>query len=122
MANVRRLPYRMLALGGMTALGLVPISVSSWSSDGVTSSDPEEFVDIHQLRPKPETKTGAQLPLVSNQVPKDLEETPNAKEQQQRGEVVLCSGLGTLIEWILKVLEGQAQIARVQFVAEEDSS
>jgi hypothetical protein len=96
---------------------LVPISVSSWSSDGVTSSDPEEFVDIHQLRPKPEQDYFATLLLFLGvwcflQVLWDL-----IAYQRQ-----LCSGLGTLIEWILKVLEGQAQIARVQFVAEEDSS
>ncbi|EKV07782.1 hypothetical protein Pdw03_4214 [Penicillium digitatum] len=95
---------------------LVPIPVSSWSSDGVTSSAPEEFVDIHLLGSKPGQGFFATLLFFGIwcfvQIPWAL----IAYHQQ------LYSGLDTLIMWTLKVLEGQPQIARVQFVAEEDSS
>ncbi|KAJ5410287.1 uncharacterized protein N7487_004646 [Penicillium crustosum] len=72
---------------------LVPIPVSSWSSDGVTSSDPEEFVHILLLGSKP-----------------------------GHGFYTTLLFFGIWCFWILKVLEGQPQIARVQFVAEDDSS
>ncbi|KAI3142488.1 hypothetical protein CBS147330_275 [Penicillium roqueforti] len=95
---------------------LVPIPVSSWSSDGVTSSDPKEFVDIHSPRSKPGQGFVATLLFIAIwcfvQIPWAL----IAYSRQ------LFSGLETLIEWTLKVLEGQPQIARVQFVAEDDSS
>ncbi|KAJ5384848.1 hypothetical protein N7517_002759 [Penicillium concentricum] len=95
---------------------LVPIPVSLWAGDRVTSSDPEEFVDFHSPRPKPGQGFVATLLFVGVwcfvQVPWAL----IAYSRQ------LFSGLDTLIEWILKVLEGQPQIARVQFVVEEDSS
>ncbi|KGO71934.1 hypothetical protein PITC_026540 [Penicillium italicum] len=94
---------------------LVPIPVSSWSSDGVTSSDPEEFVDIHLLRSKPGQGFFATLLFIGIWC---FVQIPWALIAYQRQ---LYSGLDTLIEWILKVLEGQPQIARVQFVAEEDS-
>ncbi|KAJ5185069.1 hypothetical protein N7491_007060 [Penicillium cf. griseofulvum] len=95
---------------------LVPIPVSLWASDGVTSSDPEEFADIHSLRPKPGLGFIATLLFVGVWC---FVQVPWALIAYQRQ---LFSGLEATIEWILKVFEGQTQIARVQFVAEEDSS
>ncbi|CAG8888424.1 unnamed protein product [Penicillium egyptiacum] len=95
---------------------LVPIQVSPWSGDGVTSSDPEEFVDIHKPGAKPEQGFFATLLFIGIWC---FVQVPWALIAYQRQ---LYSGLDTLLEWILKVLEGQPQIARVQFVAEEDSS
>ncbi|KAI2689047.1 hypothetical protein LCP963914a_2136 [Penicillium roqueforti] len=84
---------------------LVPIPVSSWSSDGVTSSDPKEFVDIHSPRSKPGQGFVATLLFIAIwcfvQIPWAL----IAYSRQ------LFSGLETLIEWTLKALEGQPQIA-----------
>ncbi|CAI7655577.1 unnamed protein product [Penicillium palitans] len=95
---------------------LVPIPVSSWTSDGVTSSDPEEFVHILKLGSKPGHGFYATLLFFGVWC---LVQVPWALIAYQRQSY---SGLDTLIEWILKVLEGQPQIARVQFVAEDDSS
>ncbi|CAI7581542.1 unnamed protein product [Penicillium glandicola] len=95
---------------------LVPIPVSLWSSDGVTSSDPEEFVYILSPRPKPGQGFLATLLFIGIWC---FVQVPWALIAYQRQ---LFSGLDTCIEWILKVLEGQPQIARVQSVAEEDSS
>ncbi|KAJ6138129.1 hypothetical protein N7471_004615 [Penicillium samsonianum] len=95
---------------------LVPIPVSSWSSDGVTSSDPEEPVDIHKLGSKPRQGFFATLLFIGVWC---FVQVPWALIAYQRH---LYDGLDTLIEWILKVLEGQPQIARVQFVAEDGSS
>lgn len=95
---------------------LVPIPVSSWSSDGVTSSDPEEFVHILLLGSKPGHGFYTTLLFFGIWC---FVQVPWALIAYQRQSY---SGLDTLIEWILKVLEGQPQIARVQFVAEDDSS
>ncbi|KAJ5615880.1 hypothetical protein N7537_000994 [Penicillium hordei] len=95
---------------------LVPIPVSSWSSDGVTSSDPEEFVHILLLGSKPGHGFFAVLLFIGVWC---FVQVPWALIAYQRQSY---SGLDTLIEWTLKVLEGQPQIARVQFVAEDDSS
>ncbi|KAJ5834745.1 hypothetical protein N7447_000771 [Penicillium robsamsonii] len=95
---------------------LVPIPVSLWVGDGVTSSDPEEFVVFHPTRPKPGHGFVATLLFVGIWCFVQVSWALIAYSWQ------LFSGLDTLIEWILKVLEGQPQIARVQFVAEENSS
>ncbi|KAJ5163299.1 uncharacterized protein N7500_005129 [Penicillium coprophilum] len=95
---------------------LVPIPVSLWTGDRVTVSDPKKLVDFYSPRPKPGQGFIATLLFIGIwcfvQVPWAL----IAYSRQ------LFSGLDTLIEWILKVLEGQPQIARVQFVGEGDSS
>ncbi|KAJ5514405.1 hypothetical protein N7463_003957 [Penicillium fimorum] len=95
---------------------LVPIPVSLWAGDGVTSSDPEEFVVIYSPRPKHGQGFVATLFFVGIWC---FVQVPWALIDYSRQ---LFSGLDTLIAWILKVLEGHPHIARVQFVAEEDSS
>ncbi|KXG47143.1 uncharacterized protein PGRI_038890 [Penicillium griseofulvum] len=95
---------------------LVPIPVSLWTSDGVTSSVPEEDVDIDSLLPGPGLGFIAKLLLVCVWWLCQASLVLIAYERQ------LFSDIETMMEGILKVFEGQLQIARVQFVAEEDSS
>ncbi|KAJ5944409.1 hypothetical protein N7516_004577 [Penicillium verrucosum] len=96
----------------------VPISVLPRSCDGgVTSSAPQRFINPIVIRPKIEhlgflTTLWFICVWCMVQIPWAL----IAYQRQSR------SGLDTLIYWTLKFLEGQPQIARVQFVGEDDSS
>ncbi|KAJ5135613.1 uncharacterized protein N7515_004891 [Penicillium bovifimosum] len=95
----------------------VPIPGLAWSSAGVTSSLPEEVVDIHPLRSGP--GQGLFVPLLCVVVWCFLQ-GPMALVAYTRR--LVSFSVRTLTERILDDLEGQPQIARVRLVAEEDST
>ncbi|KAJ5542792.1 hypothetical protein N7535_005215 [Penicillium sp. DV-2018c] len=80
----------------------VPLPDLSWYSVGVTSSVPEEVVDIHPLGSGPGQGLFVSVLLV----------------------VLWCAIQGPMVlaEWTLDYLEGQPQITHVQIVAEKDST
>ncbi|KAJ5542506.1 hypothetical protein N7535_004928 [Penicillium sp. DV-2018c] len=90
----------------------------SWYSVGVTSSVPEEVVDIHPLGPGPGQGLFVSVLLVVLWC--IIQGPPMALIAYPRR--LVSSAARTLAEWILDYLEGQPQIALVQFVAEKDST
>ncbi|KAJ5124459.1 uncharacterized protein N7515_008284 [Penicillium bovifimosum] len=94
---------------------MVPIPGLVWYSVGVTTSVPEEVVDIHTLESGP--GQGLFVPLLCLVVWCFLQ-GPMALIANTRR--LVSFGVRALAEWTLDYLEGQPQIARVQFVAEED--
>ncbi|KAJ5130702.1 uncharacterized protein N7515_006741 [Penicillium bovifimosum] len=94
---------------------MVPIPGLVWCSVGVTTSVPEEVVDIHTLESGP--GQGLFVPLLCLVVWCFLQ-GPMALIANTRR--LVSFGVRALAEWTLAYLEGQPQIARVQFVAEED--
>ncbi|KAJ5145464.1 uncharacterized protein N7515_000028 [Penicillium bovifimosum] len=95
----------------------VPIPGLAWCSVGVTTSLPEEVVDIHPLKSGP--GQGLFVPLLCVVV-WCFVQGPMALIAYTRRFVSFV--VRTLAERILGDLEGQPQIARVQLVAEEDST
>ncbi|KAJ5130817.1 uncharacterized protein N7515_006856 [Penicillium bovifimosum] len=94
---------------------MVPIPGLVWCSVGVTTSVPEEVVDIHTLESGP--GQGLFVPLLCLVVWCFLQ-GPMALIANTRR--LVSFGVRALAEWTLDYLEGQPQIARVQFVAEGD--
>jgi hypothetical protein len=95
----------------------VPIPGLSWCSVGVTSSGFEEVVDIHTLRSGPGQGLFVSVLFA---VIWCFIQGPMALIAYTRR--LVSSGARTLAEWTLDYLEGQPQIAHVQFVAEEGST
>ncbi|KAJ5542442.1 hypothetical protein N7461_008445 [Penicillium sp. DV-2018c] len=95
----------------------VPLPDLSWYSVGVTSSVPEEVVDIHPLGPGPGQDLFVSVLLV---VLWCVIQGPMALIAYSRR--LVSSGVRALAEWTLDYLDGQPQIALVQFVAEKDST
>ncbi|KAJ5774326.1 hypothetical protein N7457_009222 [Penicillium paradoxum] len=94
---------------------MVPIPVSPWSSDRVTSSDPDEFVPVFTLGSGPGQFSDGTLLLfglwcfflgfwASIVYPRRY----------------VAAGIEAMIGWILNFLDDQPQIARVHAVAEEN--
>ncbi|KAJ5960122.1 uncharacterized protein N7479_007272 [Penicillium vulpinum] len=95
---------------------LVPIPVSLWSSDdGVTSSDPKEFIYILSPRSEPGQGFFLKLVLIGIWLFVQAPWVLIAYERQ------LYDGLETFAVWIPKFLEGQPQIVRVIFLTEDGS-